>query len=94
MGSYGPAVIASDAHRHRVEICGVKCSTGEDEADDTVRLGYRYVKGRGESPGGNGCRKRVNKANVAPCGTLGGAPVVEVLGRCATTPVTKERAYA
>ena len=50
MGSYGPAVIASDAHRHRVEICGVKCSTEEDEADDTARLGYRYVKGRGESP--------------------------------------------
>ena len=27
MGSYGPEVIASDAHRHRVEICGVKCSS-------------------------------------------------------------------
>ena len=52
MGFYSPEVIANDACRHDIEICGVdanqsgvECSIEEGEAGDAVRLGYRYVKG-------------------------------------------------
>jgi error-prone DNA polymerase len=50
---YKAEVIANDARRHDVEILGVDVNYSEVEcsieADDAVRLGFRYVKGLGEA---------------------------------------------
>jgi DNA polymerase III alpha subunit len=53
MGFYSPEVICNDARRHDIEIRGVDVNHSQVEcsieADDALRLGFRYLKGLGEA---------------------------------------------
>jgi error-prone DNA polymerase len=53
MGFYSPEVICNDARRHDIEIRGVDVNHSEVEctieADDALRLGFRYLKGLGDA---------------------------------------------
>jgi error-prone DNA polymerase len=53
MGFYSPEVIANDARRNGVQVLGIDVNrSGSEctiEADDAVRLGYRYLKGIGDA---------------------------------------------
>lgn len=60
MGFYSPEVIANDARRHGIAVLGVDVNKSEGdcsiEADDALRLGYRYMKGIGDA-----LRERLNE---------------------------------
>jgi DNA polymerase III alpha subunit len=53
MGFYSPEVICNDARRHDIEIRSVDVNHSEVEctieADDALRLGFRYMKGLGDA---------------------------------------------
>jgi DNA polymerase III alpha subunit len=53
MGFYSPEVICNDARRHDIEIRGVDVNHSQVEctieADDALRLGFRYMKGLGDA---------------------------------------------
>jgi error-prone DNA polymerase len=53
MGFYSPEVICNDARRHDIEIRGLDVNHSQVEctieADDALRLGFRYLKGLGDA---------------------------------------------
>lgn len=53
MGFYSPEVICNDARRHGIDVLPVEANHSRAEctieSDTSLRLGYRYVKGIGES---------------------------------------------
>jgi error-prone DNA polymerase len=53
MGFYSPEVIVNDARRHKIQTLGIDVNKSEVEctieADDAIRLGFRYLKSLGDA---------------------------------------------